>query len=207
MNVNNFLSFQVHGNAGHSGGIADSVDAFLGFLESLSGKSIGDIFTQIMPGISAMDNIHPLLVHFPIALLISFFLLDFIGSILKKANMRDVAGYLLYLGTFSALCAVIAGFIAADSVAHGGNVHAIMERHKTFGLSVLSLATLLSTWRLLARGKIKGEINIFYLFLSAILSILISLGADLGGLMVYKYGVSVEAAKEGMKEAFHEHSH
>ena len=206
MNVNNFLSFQVHGNSGHEG-IAGSIDVFLIFLETLSGKSGIEIFTLIMPGITAMDNIHPLLVHFPIALLISFFMVDFIGSVFKKENWRDLASGLLYLGTITALFAVIAGFIAADSVAHAENVHAIMDRHKMLGLSVLSLAFVLSSWRLLAGGKIKGDINFLYLFLSAILSILITLGADMGGLMVYKYGVSVEAAETGTENAFQEHSH
>jgi uncharacterized membrane protein len=211
MNINNFLSFQfqVHGNSGYEG-IAGSLDVFLTFIESLSGKSGGDIFTLIMPGITAMNNIHPVLVHFPIALLISFFIVDFMGVVFKKSTWRDIASGLLYLGTISALCAVIAGFIAADSVAHGENVHAIMDRHKILGLSVLSLAFVLSGWRLLAGGKIKGEINFLYLFLSATLSILITLGADMGGLMVYKYGVSVEtaeAAETGTENAFQEHSH
>ncbi len=206
MNVNNFLFFQIHGNSGHEG-IAGSIDVFLTFLETLSGKSGGDIFTLIMPGITAMNNIHPLLVHFPIALLISFFMVDFMGSVFKKTNWRGIASGLLYLGTISALFAVIAGFIAADSVAHGENVHAIMDRHKTLGLSVLSLAFILSSWRLLAGGKIKGEVNFLYLFLSAILSILITLGADMGGLMVYKFGVSVKAAEIDTENAFQEHSH
>lgn len=207
MNVNNFLSFQIHGNSGHEG-IAGSIDVFLIFLETLSGKSGDDIFSLIMPGITAMNNIHPLLVHFPIALLISFFIVDFMGSVFKKIHWRNLASGLLYLGTITTLFAVIAGFIAADSIAHGENVHAIMDKHKMLGLSVLSLAFVLSSWRLLAGGKIKGEINFLYLFLSAILSILITLGADMGGLMVYKFGVSVKAVETSADEnAFQEHSH
>ena len=207
MNVNNFLSFQIHGNSGHEG-IAGSINFFLTFLETLPGKSIVEIFSLIMPGITAMDNIHPLVVHFPVALLISFFIVDSMGSVFKKTNWRDLASGLLYLGTVSALFAVIAGFIAADSVAHGENVHAIMDRHKILGLSVLSLAFVLSSWRLLAGGNIRGEVNFLYLFLSAILFILITLGADMGGLMVYKFGVSVKAAEISAEEnAFQEHSH
>ncbi|MDQ7091468.1 MAG: DUF2231 domain-containing protein [Methylococcales bacterium] len=206
MNVNNFLSFQLHGGSDHEG-IAGNIEVLLSFLESLSGKSLTEIFTLIVPGISEMNNIHPLFVHFPIALLISFFLVDLLGSLLKKTHWRDIAGGLLYLGTLSALFTVIAGFFAAESVGHAEDVHEIMTRHQILGLSVLTLATILSGWRLLAHGKIKGEINIFYLIISAILSVLIVLGADLGGLMVYKYGVSVEAANIGKEAIFHEHTH
>lgn len=206
--MNNFLSFQVHGNAGN-GGIVGILDAFLAFVEGLSGKSAAEVFAELMPGIAALDNLHPLLVHFPIALLSCFFLLDFFGTVFKKTLWRDIAGGFLYLGTLFAVFTVMAGFMAEESVPHGGNVHEIMERHEMLGISVLSLAAFLSIWRWLAHGKIKGEVNIFYLLLSAVLCVLLALGADLGGLMVYKYGVAVEAAAtaDGMEEAFKEHDH
>lgn len=203
MKVNNFLFFQIHGNSGYDG-IIGNIELFLTFLETLTEKSLTDIFVLIMPGVAGINNIHPLLVHFPIALLISFFMVDFIGSIFKKNNWRLLASGLLYLGTVSALFTVIAGFIAADSVDHSGDVHIIMERHELLGLSILALAIILSGWRLLASEPLKGGINIFYLILSALLSILIIAGADMGGLMVYKYGVSVEV---GVVDAFQEHAH
>jgi len=59
---------------------------------------------------------------------------------------------------------VTAGFIAAGSVAHGDDVHAIMERHEHFGVSVLSLAILLSAWRLKSGGIIQGGANGFSLY-------------------------------------------
>jgi uncharacterized membrane protein len=85
---------------------------------------------------------------------------------------------------------VAAGFLAADTVAHGHNVHDIMERHEHFGVSVLGIASLLSVWRM----KTSGGGNILFVILSALLCVLMALGADLGGLMVYRYGVAVQAA-------------
>jgi uncharacterized membrane protein len=206
MIMNNFLSFQVHGNA-ESDGIIGLVDDLLAFLTSLSGKSGGDIFAHLMPGIAALDNIHPLLVHFPIAFLLSFFLVDLIASLRKKPHWRELAGWLLYFGTVMALFTVIAGFAAASSVQHGENVHAIMERHQMLGVTTLSLAMVLSAWRLLTKGQIQGEINVLYLILSALLCLVISLGADLGGLMVYQYGVAVKAVSEPATGYFQQHNH
>jgi len=162
-----------------------------------------------MPGIAVMDNVHPLLVHFPIAFLSSFVLLDLIASLAKKPQWREFAAGLLYLGTVMALLTVIAGFIAANSVAHGNNVHDIMERHEGFGVTILCLATLLSGWRLKSGSQMSGELNILYLILSAILGLCLALGADLGGLMVYKYGVAVKAVPEPVSEphSHHEHHH
>ena len=210
IDVYNFLSFQIHGgSAGHkaSDGVAGAVEQFLTFLESLVGLSPAEMFSVILPGFSSMVNVHPLIVHFPIAFLVAFFLIDLIGSLINSKSWRQLAGGLLYLGTIAAAAAVFAGFLAADSVEHGENVHLIMGKHKFFGISVFCLSTVLSFWRLLSRGMIGGMANVVFLLFAALLNILIMLGADLGGLMVYKHGVAVEAVEETMMDYFHEHSH
>jgi len=208
--MNNFLSFQIHGGADHGGGIADGIASLLAFFEGLTAHDSPGIFPALMPGIANMENIHPLLVHFPIAFLSAFFVLDLIGALAKKQHWRNVASWLLYFGTVAAVFTVTAGFIAAATVAHGEEVHAIMERHEHFGVSVLSLATVLSVWRLKSGGVIEGGANSFFLILAALLCVLMMLGADLGGLMVYKYGVAVKAAQVqdvGVHEHVHGHEH
>lgn len=206
----NFLSFQVHGSAaGHkaSDGVAGSVEKFLTFLESLVGLSPTEVFATIFPGIASMANIHPMIVHFPIALLIAFFIVDLFGTLFRKDNWRGVASGFLYLGTVGAGAAVAAGLSAESTVDHGENVHLILEQHEFIGISILCLSTLLSVWRLLSGGIIKGVSNVIYTFMAAVLTILIVLGADLGGLMVYKYGVAVEAVKVTSLDYFQEHTH
>lgn len=205
--MSNFLSFQIHGGAEHDGGIADSVTSLLTFFEGLSAHDSAGIFSTLMPGIANMDNIHPLLVHFPIAFLSTFFVLDMVGTLAKKPHWRNVASWLLYFGTVAAVFTVITGIIAAESVAHGQDVHGIMERHEYIGISVLSLAIVLSVWRVKSRGLIQGGANSFFLILSALLCVLIMLGADLGGFMVYKYGVSVDAATVPEGDDMHLHNH
>jgi len=208
VDMNNLLSFQIHGGAGHDGGIADSIASLLAFFEELSAHDSADIFSTLMPGIANMDNIHPMLVHFPIAFLSAFFVLDMLGTLAKKPNWRNVASWLLYFGTVAAVFTVTAGFIAAGSVAHGVEVHAIIERHEHFGVTVLSLAILLSAWRLKSGGVIQGGANSFFLILAALLCVFMMLGADLGGLMVYHYGVSVDAAMapvDGNMDQQHHH--
>ncbi|MDP2903236.1 MAG: DUF2231 domain-containing protein [Methylovulum sp.] len=191
--MNNFISFQIHGDADHGGGIAESVASLLAFFEGTATQGPGGFFSAIMPGLASMENIHPLLVHFPVAFLLAFFALDFVGTLVKKPQWRGVASWLLYLGTIAAVFTVTAGFMAANTVAHGDNVHAIMERHEHIGILVLTLAAVLSLWRIRSGSLIQGAANTLFLMLAALLCALLSLGADLGGLMVYKYGVAVEA--------------
>lgn len=206
MTMTPLLPFQIHGDADHShGGLADSVAELLTFLEGLSNLGAGELFALFLPGIAAMDNIHPVLVHFPIAFLSLFFVLDLIGSLANKQHWRQVASWLLYFGAFFAVFTAIAGFIAANSVAHGNNVHAIMERHEHLGLLVTGFALVLAIWRAISGALPRGGANNFFLILAASLCGLMLLGADLGGLMVYHYGVAVKAVPLGADAIQHLH--
>jgi uncharacterized membrane protein len=187
----NFLSFQVHGG-GIGGSFIANVASFLEFIESLTGKTPPEIFATVMPGIVDMDNIHPLFVHYPIAFFTAFFFVDMLAVLAKKPQWRYVADWLLYLGTVAAMFTVVAGLFAADSVEHNDEVHELMERHEHFGIAVLSLSLFLSACRLKKWGLNSIFGNMITLGLSALLCLLLSLGADLGGLMVYQYGVSVK---------------
>lgn len=201
----NFLSFQIHGDADHSGGIADSIGELLVFFEQLSTLGPGAMFAALLPGVAGMMNIHPLLVHFPIALLTAFFAVDVVATLANKSHWRSIASSLLYLGTVAAGLTVLAGMSAANSIAHGEAVHEIMERHEHIGLFVLGLAALLSAWRLASGVSLSGAANGFFLLLSAILCGLLLVGADLGGLMVYRYGVSVLPVPAPADSGSHSH--
>lgn len=204
--MNHFPLFQIHGGADHGGNIVEHVAELLMFFESLGQLGPGGAFSAIMPGLAGMENIHPLLVHFPIAFLLAFFALDCLGTWAKRPQWRMVAGYLLYFGTLGAAFAVAAGLQAAHSVAHGDDVHAIMERHEHIGLAVLALSVALSAWRIRRGGLPSGNGNRVYLLLAGALCVLISFGADLGGLMVYRYGVAVKAVGV-VSDHPHEHGH
>jgi len=203
--MTNSLSFQIHGGGDHGGSPAESLGDLLAVFDNLSILGSGEFISILMPGIASMDNIHPLLVHFPIALLSVFFVLDVLGTLAKKPQWRGIASAFLYLGALAALFTVMAGFIAADTVAHGENVHAIMEKHEDLGMAVFSLTTALSAWRLKHKGLFQGYVNGVFLTLSALLCVLIVLVADLGGLMVYRYGVAVKAVP--VTVSAHDHHH
>lgn len=203
--MTNSLSFQIHGGGDHGGSPAESLGDLLAVFDNLSILGSGEFISILMPGIASMDNIHPLLVHFPIALLSVFFVLDVLGTLAKKPQWRGIASAFLYLGALAALFTVMAGFIAADTVAHGENVHAIMEKHEDLGMAVFSLTTALSAWRLKHKGLFQGYVNGVFLTLSALLCVLIVLAADLGGLMVYRYGVAVKALP--VTVSAHDHHH
>lgn len=207
LGLSDHLTFAVHGGGDNGDGLAGGVAGLLTFIEGLVRQTPSETFASLLPGISALQNLHPLFVHFPIALLTLFFLIDVVGSLAGRAEWRQVATWFLYLGTVFAGMTVAAGLLAANSVAHGGDVHEIMEHHEHLAISVLSLSAALSVWRLVGKGVIVGAANTLYLLLAAILCGLLAFTADLGGLMVYKYGVAVEAADHINQAAAQAHEH
>ncbi len=208
--INNYGFLQVHGGAGgHEGGVVEMINNFLVFIDDLSRGSSEQIFAQLLPGIAGIPNIHPLVVHFPIALLSLFFIVDLIASFIKKENLQTVAAALLYMGTFFAAVTVYFGFQAAETVGHDEVAHIIMEKHEGYGVAILSLAFFLSIWRALSTKFEKIKFKPAFLSLAALLNILLIMGADLGGLMVYQHGVGVRVAPlspEAPGEA-HDHHH
>lgn len=198
----NQLAFYIHGNADGHNELLENLTGLLSFFEGFTTNGGSSNHTDFLVGISHLANIHPLLVHFPIAFLSLFVLIDFIGTVAKKMALRQFAGSLLYLGTFFSVLTVIAGFSAAETVPHGHNVHDIMERHEHLGISILGLSLALSAWRL--RRPVQGWG--IYNLLSFVLAGILIFGADLGGLMVYKYGVAVEVVTVSTEDSHH-HEH
>jgi uncharacterized membrane protein len=156
--------------------------------------SMTDFISQLLPGVGEMANIHPLLVHFPIALFVAFLAMDFAGWLFAKKGLRAAAAWMLYLGTLGTCATVVTGFWAAGKVPHDEVVHDIMLRHRNYGLAILSFGIVLSIWRALA-DTLFSRFGQFLQFLFALVMVgTMTLGADLGGLMVYKYGVGTKVA-------------
>lgn len=165
---------------------------------------MGDLLAQYFPGLSSMPNLHPLVVHFPIALLTCFLLLDVFGVLARNAACRRVAGALLYFGALFTAVAVGLGLYEAQSVSHGADVHPIMIDHRNHGLAVLGLALVLSLWRRVGGERWSALGTVLHLATAAAMVFILAQGADLGGLMVYGHGVGVRAAGH---EGVHAHDH
>lgn len=81
-----------------------------------------------------MGRFHPLMLHFPIGLLIGGFVLEGITKIQKKEN--HYAG-MVYLGAASALLAAIMGQLLANSGDYGG---AVLDQHQRLGWATVGCA-------------------------------------------------------------------
>ena len=185
------LKFSVHG--GGDSGLLIIVERLLIFLSEIDFNS-GNF--NLLPGLSDMANIHPLIVHFPIALLSSFLILELLGKFLKNDKLFVASTGMLYLGAIGAFASVCAGLLAEETIPHGKTVHDILENHKNIGITVLVLSVILSGWRSVHGKQLSGMASTLNLSLAILMVGLLTVGADLGGQMVYKYGVAVSGSNQ-----------
>jgi len=143
-----------------------------------------------LEGVRELVNIHPLFVHFPIALLFASLAFYLLGVVLRKEDFFRVGQWNLYLGTLGAAAAVWSGLQAAKTVPHDDATHALMMMHQYLGIAILVIGVLLSFWLIISKSSLpKGRLIFFVgLFLAVVLLIQ---QVDFGGRLVYFHGVGM----------------
>lgn len=160
---------------------------------------------MLLPGLTSLQNIHPMLVHFPIALFLGALAMEAM-AVFRNEKFHLVATWMLYLGTLSAIITLFSGFIAAGTVStmepggHQAPGHEFIHIHRAWMTATTLWAILLSSYLfwINKRDIVKSHQWGFFIGL-IILAVLVSLGADRGGRLVFEFGVGVNPGiiKEG----------
>ena len=136
-----------------------------------------------------MQTIHPLIVHFPIALLLTTVAVELFAVLLRRPNLHAVSLWNHVLGAVAAGGAVLSGLQAEKVAKHSYEIYEIMERHEKLGIVTLVLAAVTAVWRLWRRDKLSGKERAACVALLLIMVATIVIGAHLGGDLVYEFGV------------------
>lgn len=192
----------IHGGHGEGGGLVALVDHLLAALTRDTPSS-----WSLLGGIETLgSNVHPLLLHFPIAFVFGFIFTEAYGLLFKKPGVRQWASGLLYLGGIGAVLTVASGLIAAEMVPHGAQVHEIMEWHQRAGITVAVLTIVLGVWRRVGGIPKSAMAKTLSIVLTLLIAGVLFLGADLGGMMVYLYGVGVKNLQSTVEHQHHLHN-
>jgi uncharacterized membrane protein len=150
----------------------------------------------LLPGVQHLQNIHPLVVHFPIAFLMGAALGYFLALIFRKDSFATTAFFLLILGAFSACVAAGTGLYAEEGVMVSLSVREhLLDFHERLMLVTTGLSVVLAAWAFIGRPfPKKGRILFLLLFL--VLMGVMSLGADYGARMVYDYNAGGSACPQ-----------
>jgi uncharacterized membrane protein len=138
-------------------------------------------------GFQNLQNLHPLVVHYPIAFLTTSLPVYLLAWFSRDKSLEVVGLWLLTLGTLGAGAAVYTGWSAGEGVMIAPSVREhILVYHKSLMLATSSLSVVLAAWALLARPMPRRGRWIFVIGL-AVMVLVLAKGADYGGWMVFGY--------------------
>ena len=138
------------------------------------------------------SHLHPMLVHFPIALVIFGFLAEIAFLYFKKeVSLSKMGYYLLIIGTLSAIVAWLTGNFFTSELE--GAVGKIKDTHELFASMTLGLLIVTSIFRsiLLILKNNNSALNFLSIGMYGLAVITLSITGYLGGSMVYNYMLSL----------------
>ncbi|OGC91501.1 MAG: hypothetical protein A2W25_00560 [candidate division Zixibacteria bacterium RBG_16_53_22] len=148
-----------------------------------------------------MPNVHPLLVHFPIALIFAVILTDLIGLLSKRENYLRVGTILTLFALAGAIAAVATGLFAEETVWHSEAAEELIETHELLGFVYLGLVVLLTIVRLAFGKRPAGGAGWIGLAIAVIAAAIVSFGGHIGGQLVYRYGTGVMGMQDRQLES------
>lgn len=147
------------------------------------------------------DTIHPIVVHFVIAMVLFAVFCDGIAYFTKNSQLYEVSWWNLAFATVSIFIAVIFGQIEAGLAEPYGGAIAMLDLHTLLGWSLSGLVAGVTAWRYVIRAQNKPRLPIPYMAASLVLVALVIFQTYLGDLLVWVYGLHttpvVEAARAG----------
>lgn len=134
-------------------------------------------------------HLHPMIVHFPIALFLTAVALEMISLIFKKNTFHQSAITLYVLAALITPIVLKTGMWEAAKL---GLKHPLLDQHHQYAtwLMWFSLMSLPVLW--FFKKEFLKYFRLLFILILITSSVLVSITADKGGRMVYEYGVGVE---------------
>ena len=149
-----------------------------------------------------LDVIHPIVVHFVIAMALITVVFDLIGVLNRKPNLFEVSFWNLLVATIAIFVAIIFGQVEAGLASPYGASRDILNVHSTIGWSLAGVLSLLTGWRYVARQRDPASLPKGFLVIDGFLAALVFTQVYLGDKLVWVYGLHtvpvVEAIRDGV---------
>lgn len=147
------------------------------------------------------DTIHPIVVHFVIAMVLFAVVCDLVGYFTQNSRLNEVSWWNLAFATVSIFIAVIFGQVEAGLSEPYAAAESTLNLHTILGWSLSGILAGVTGWRYVIRSQNKPQLPISYLVLTVFLGALVVAQTYLGDLLVWVYGLHsvpvVEATRAG----------
>jgi len=142
-----------------------------------------------------LAELHPKIVHFPIALLSIYAMLEIAGILLKKESVNKCALLLLCLGVAASFFAVLSGNDAFSAFQLWTKESTdVLNEHQKYATFLLWFSLIICALRffLTLKKKFKGYKKFVFLIFSLIILFLVYQTGEHGGKLVAKFGIGTE---------------
>ena len=152
--------------------------------------------TWLIP--SWAPNFHPLVIHFPIVLVLAAAVVDLVDVAFERSQWLKAATTTLYVtGALSLVVAFLTGLQAAGTVLVPGMAYPVITAHRQWALVTMTYCIVVATLRLLvlrgANGRGRRR-RIALLGIGLVSVVLIQQTAERGARLVYEYGTGIVGA-------------
>lgn len=138
-----------------------------------------------------MVDLHPFLVHFPVALLTVSLILELRGTYRRFPELNRAGWWTQLLGTISIAFAVVSGLVAVSESRLASGAQGVLDLHHQMTFASTAIFTVLLLWRISTKTEVLPRIRPAYFFLSALGVVLLMVGSWAGGVLVFEHGVGV----------------
>ncbi|MBD1874689.1 DUF2231 domain-containing protein [Nodosilinea sp. FACHB-131] len=148
------------------------------------------------------DTIHPIVVHFVIAMVLFAVFCDLIGYFTKNTRLFEVGWWNMVFATVSIFIAIIFGQIEAGLAEPYAAAVNDLNLHTLIGWSLSGIIAALTGWRYIIRIRTPDQLPMPYLGLNVLLTGIVLFQVYLGDKLVWVYGLHsaplVEATRGGV---------
>ncbi|BAY18585.1 hypothetical protein NIES2109_00870 [Nostoc sp. HK-01] len=162
-----------------------------------------DFFTSLNDhNLPYPDTLHPIVVHFVIAMVVFAFFCDVLGYFTGKARLFEVGWWNMFVATIAIFVAIIFGQFEAGLAQPYDVAKSVLNIHTLIGWSLSGIIAAITAWRYVIRSHNPQKLPIHYLAAGFILVAIVGVQVYFGDQLVWVYGLHtvpvVEAVKDGM---------
>ena len=138
--------------------------------------------------------IHPVLVHFTLAFVVTGGVCEAAGIFRRNLRLESFGTTLVLMGTVALVPTVAAGLLAENTVSLMPGVRSDLDWHLRVSFVVLGVFLVAAVWKAWHRGALPASQRLPYALLLLLGVLLILISAYLGSELVYGHGVGVRTA-------------